>query len=65
MRKPDTRFRPAPQSSALELLLRLEDGTDWRLRFSAGMQRFVGHYPLVEGLGCDGPLLSFRSASAD
>jgi hypothetical protein len=62
MRKPDIRFRPAPQAPALELLLRLEDGSPWRLSLPVGMKRFIGHYPLVDGLRSDGPLLSFRAA---
>ncbi|HEX8514267.1 MAG TPA: hypothetical protein VF688_14310 [Allosphingosinicella sp.] len=48
----------------LELVLRLEDGSPWRLSFSAGMEGFIGHYPLVEGLWSGGPLLSFRAADA-
>ena len=65
MRKSDTRFPPTPRAPALELVLRLEDGSPWRLSFSAGMRRFIGHYPLVEGLRCDGPLIGFRVAGAD
>ncbi|HET9637617.1 MAG TPA: hypothetical protein VFP12_00245 [Allosphingosinicella sp.] len=46
----------------LELALRLEDGSSWRLTVSAGMERFIGAYPLVQGLNPGGPLLRFRAA---
>lgn len=46
----------------LELALRLEDGSPWRLTVSAGMERFIGAYPLVDGLDPGGPLLRFRAA---
>ncbi|MET1112420.1 MAG: hypothetical protein ABWX67_12935 [Allosphingosinicella sp.] len=59
----DSRFRSRPSAPCLELALRLEDGSPWRLTVSAGMERFIGAYPLVEGLDPDGPLLRFRAAS--
>jgi hypothetical protein len=62
MRNLDPRFRPRSTSPCLELLLRLEDGSPWRLTVSAGMERFIGHYPLVDGLDCGGPLLRFTAA---
>jgi hypothetical protein len=43
-------------------MLRLEDGSPWRLTVSAGMDRFIGYYPLVDGLDAGGPLLRFRIA---
>ena len=46
----------------LELVLRLEDGSPWRLTLSAGMQRFIGYYPRVDGIDAGGPLLRFRVA---
>ena len=46
----------------LELELRLPDGSPWRLTVSPGMDRFIGHYPRVEGIDCGGPLLRFRIA---
>lgn len=46
----------------LELVLRTDDGSPWRLSFSAGIERFIGHYPRVEGLDSDGPLLRFQVA---
>lgn len=46
----------------VELVLRLEDGSPWRLTVSTGMERFIGYYPRVDGLDADGPLLRFRTA---
>ena len=60
MRKSDHRIRIRPRT-CLELLLRLEDGSPWRLNVSAGMERFIGAYPLVDGLHSAGPLLRFRA----
>ncbi len=45
----------------LELVLRLQDGSPWRLTISAGMERFVGYYPRLEGFDAGGPLLRFRA----
>ena len=53
-------FGPAPR---LELVLRAADGCPWTLSVSAGMERFIGHYPRVEGIDPDGPLLRFRSVT--
>jgi hypothetical protein len=47
----------------LELVLRLADGSPWRLTLSAGMERFIGYYPRVDGLDAGGPLLRFRVAN--
>ncbi|HEX6376331.1 MAG TPA: hypothetical protein VFZ91_11495 [Allosphingosinicella sp.] len=46
----------------LELVLRLADGSPWRLTLSAGMERFIGYYPRVDGIDSGGPLLRFRVA---
>ncbi|HEX8238213.1 MAG TPA: hypothetical protein VF574_00555 [Allosphingosinicella sp.] len=61
------RIHPAFLSAAadpqrLELVLRREDGSPWRLTVSAGMERFIGYYPRVEGLDSGGPLLRFKVA---
>jgi hypothetical protein len=61
------RIHPAflPAMSAghrVELELRLDDGSPWILTVSAGMERFIGYYPKVDGIESDGPLLSFRAA---
>lgn len=50
--------RPGP---CLELLLRREDGSPWRLTVSPGMERFIGFYPRADGLDAGGPLLRFRT----
>jgi hypothetical protein len=51
---------PAPRS---QLLLRLPDGSPWRLSFSPGMERFIGHYPRLPGIETDGPVLAFETTS--
>jgi hypothetical protein len=56
-------FLPAAACPRVELLLRLEDGSPWRLTISAGMERFIGYYPKVDGIDGGGPLLSFRTAN--
>lgn len=52
----------AADPSRLELVLRLEDGSPWRLTVSAGMERFIGYYPRLDGLDAGGPLLKFGIA---
>ena len=61
------RIHPAFLSAAadpgrVELILRLADGSPWRLTLSRGMERFIGYYPRVEGIDCGEPLLRFRVA---
>ncbi len=56
-------FLPAAARPRVELLLRLQDGSPWRLTVSAGMERFIGYYPKVDGIDGGGPLLSFRTAN--
>jgi len=46
----------------VELVLRLEDGSPWRLTVSAGVERFIGHYPRLDGIDAGGPLLHFSVA---
>jgi hypothetical protein len=65
MRNLDSRFRPRPTAPCLELVLRLEDGSPWHLTVSAGVERFIGYYPRIDGLDAGGPLLSFRSFDPD
>lgn len=62
MRKSDARIHIRSRLPCLELVLRREDGSPWRLTVSAGMERFIGAYPLVDGLDPGGPLLRFRTA---
>jgi len=44
----------------VELVLRNRDGDPWSLILSLGMERFIGRYPRLDGIGCGEPLLSFR-----
>ena len=54
-------FRLFPVESArTELVLRRPDGAAWVLSMSAGVERFIGWYPRVDGLDAGGPLLSYR-----
>ncbi|HEX8062900.1 MAG TPA: hypothetical protein VF535_06760 [Allosphingosinicella sp.] len=61
MRKAGFHLRPRPSTPCVELELRLEDGSPWRLTVSPGIERFIGYYPLVDGLNADGALLRFRA----
>ena len=45
--------------SRIELVLRLADGSPWRLTVSPGIERFIGHYPRIEGIDAGGPLLRY------
>ena len=58
MPQPLDPFLDAPR---IELVLRLADGSPWRLSLSAGIERFIGRYPRIDGFGDDGALLSFVS----
>jgi hypothetical protein len=61
----DSRSRPSPVRVAgaalLELELRDESGAAWVLTLSAGMERFVGAYPRIDGFDTGGPLITFRT----
>ena len=46
----------------MELLLTLADGSALSVRFSPGVERFIGLYPRIEAFEGAGPLLSYRSA---
>ena len=63
MKIPPAFLPAAADPGRLELLLRLEDGSPWRLTVSAGMERFIGFYPRVDGIDAGGPLLRFQVAS--
>ncbi|HEX8572834.1 MAG TPA: hypothetical protein VF759_08790 [Allosphingosinicella sp.] len=52
---------PPGQASKIRLQLRTPDGRGWGLTLSNGMERFIGHYPRVAGLGSGGPLLRYES----
>ena len=48
--------RPA---GTVELVLRLPAGGPWSLTFSPGMERFIGYYPRLCGIGPGGSLLAY------
>ena len=50
--------------SKVQLLLRTPDGAVWGLTLSCGMERFIGHYPRVAGLGSGSPLLRYERDEA-
>lgn len=59
--EPSPFFTSAPRGR-IELVLRREDGSDWTLSLSPGMEQFVGFYPRICGIASpDGPLLAFRT----
>jgi hypothetical protein len=45
-----------------EIVLRLPDGSPWRLTMSAGCEQFIGFYPRAAGFAADGAVLSYRRA---
>jgi hypothetical protein len=53
-----------PASTRKALVLRLEDGSPWRVTFSAGIERFIGCYPRLPEMRSEGPLLEFSAAAA-
>ena len=62
-------MRPQAQTSApaaprVELLLRLADGSPWRLSVSPGVERFIGHYPRLPGFEGESGLLAYRSVAS-
>ena len=62
--EPTTPFTSLRDLGRVELVLRAADGSPWTLSVSAGMERFIGYYPRIEGIDPGAPLLSFRSADA-
>ncbi len=48
------------QLPKIRLNLRTCQGAAWDLDVSAGMERFIGHYSRVPGLGSAGPLLEYQ-----
>jgi hypothetical protein len=51
--------RDAPR---VELVLVDGDEREWTLTVSAGMERFIGFYPRLDGIVSEGPLLRYRVA---
>ena len=64
MSSPIRAGRPSRPGSKVQLLLRTADGGAWELSLSRGMERFIGHYPRVPGLGSGGPLLCYKRRKA-
>ena len=52
----------ASQAPRVELLLWQPDGLPWSVSFSAGIERFIGAYPRLDGIDSGGPLLEYRAA---
>ena len=61
MRKAGFHLRSRVSTPCVELELRLTDGSPWRLTISPGIERFIGYYPLVDGLDSGDSLLRFRA----
>ncbi|HEX9964119.1 MAG TPA: hypothetical protein VGB04_03965 [Allosphingosinicella sp.] len=51
--------RDSAQSSRVDLVLRLPEGEPWTVSFSAGIERFIGHYPRLDAIAPEGTLLTF------
>jgi hypothetical protein len=51
---------PSSQSAKIRLNLLTPDGGAWKLTLSVGMERFIGHYSQVPGLGSSSPLLDYQ-----
>jgi len=62
---PTMPFTSLRAARRVELVLRAPDGSPWTLTVSAGIERFIGHYPRIEGIDPGGPLLSFRTSDPD
>lgn len=57
-----SRFADAAAVPRVELVLAGADGAPWRLAMSAGMERFVGRYPLLATIAPDGAWLRYEAA---
>lgn len=54
---------PAALAPRVELVLLAPDGAPWRVTFSPGIERFIGHYPRLNGIESGGALLTFGPAA--
>lgn len=59
-----TPHESSTETRQLYLVLRRDDAPAWTIRFSAGIERFIGMYPRLEGFECGEPLLVFREIDA-
>ena len=48
------------ETRTLYLVLRRDEGPAWTVRFSAGIEQFIGLYPRLDGFDCGEPLLVYR-----
>jgi hypothetical protein len=56
-------FFAAAVRGRVELVLRREDGSEWSVSVSPGIEQFIGFYPRICGIASpDGPLLDYRAA---
>ena len=60
----NSRLAVGDPNRRIRLVLKTPEGGPWPLILSQGMERFVGHYPRVPGLGSGGPLLRFERIRA-
>ena len=54
----------AAEAARVELRLRRADGALWVLSVSAGVERFIGYYPRIDGIVAEGVLLEYRPTQA-
>ena len=52
------------ETGQLYLVLRPDDCPAWTVRFSAGIQRFIGLYPRLEAFDCGEPMPVYREIDA-
>jgi hypothetical protein len=53
------RSADAADVARVDLVLRLPEGEPWIVSFSPGIERFIGHYPRLDGIAPEGTLLTF------
>jgi hypothetical protein len=46
--------------SRVELRISSPEGGPWSVTFSPGIERFIGAYPRIDALDCEGGLLRFE-----
>jgi hypothetical protein len=55
-------FFAAAVRGRVELVLQAEDGSEWTLSVSPGVEQFIGYYPRICGIASpEGPLLAYRA----
>jgi hypothetical protein len=61
---PSRPFFRAAAAQRIELMLYRADGAPWVLSVSPGIERFIGHYPRLDGIEARTPLLEYRVVQA-